>query len=181
MVSTLIKSNLEEYERLFLSLGDKTRLKLLTLMANEPVSVGFLVDELGESQPKVSRHLAYLRNSGVVNTRREGKSIYYGIQESDDPDIDRITKFVIGTMSGEPPVEFSAALKSRQVRTAEDVPVDKSRKAKVAKIGKHDEREQLSEPETESVDYEYMYQEEEVGESFAEIETNDNELEVFLL
>jgi ArsR family transcriptional regulator, arsenate/arsenite/antimonite-responsive transcriptional repressor len=72
-------SILAEFEKLFLALSDKTRLRLLSLMADGEVPVGYLADKLGESQPKISRHLAYLRNSGLVNTRREGKWIYYGI------------------------------------------------------------------------------------------------------
>ena len=181
MKKTKIKPNLDEFERLFLSLGDKTRLKLLTLMADEPVSVGFLVDELGESQPKVSRHLAYLRNTGVVSTRREGKCIYYGIQQSDDPDIDRVIKFVIGTMTGGTRAEFTDILKSRQVRNLEDLPADKARKTNVAMTAKYDESEELSELESESVDYDYVYQDERSGEEFVESEANDGELEVFLL
>lgn len=54
-------------------------------MANGEVPVGFLADELGESQPKISRHLAYLRNAGLVSTRRDGKWVYYGIE----PQVDR--------------------------------------------------------------------------------------------
>lgn len=181
MNKTAIKPNLAEFERLFLSLGDKTRLKLLTLMADEPVSVGFLVDELGESQPKVSRHLAYLRNSGVVSTRREGKCIFYGIQHSDDPDIDRVMKFVIGTMKGGTPAEFTDILESRQVRTLEDLPADMARKANVAMTAKYDESEELSELDSESVDYDYVYQDEGSGEGFVEGEADDRELEVFLL
>lgn len=181
MNKTAIKPNLAEFERLFLSLGDKTRLKLLTLMADEPVSVGFLVDELGESQPKVSRHLAYLRNSGVVSTRREGKCIFYGIQHSDDPDIDRVMKFVIGTMKGGTPAEFTDILESRQVRTLEDLPADMARKANVAMTAKYDESEELSELDSESVDYDYVYQDERSGEEFVESEANHSELEVFLL
>ena len=65
---------------LFLALSDKTRLRLLGLMSSGEVSVGFLADALGESQPKISRHLAYLRNSGLVQTRRDGKWIYYAIE-----------------------------------------------------------------------------------------------------
>ncbi|GEM_PF-690420 len=110
MTKDSIKPKFEELERLFLSLSDKTRLRLLTLMANEPVSVGYLVDELGESQPKVSRHLAYLRNSGVVSTRRDGKWIYYGIQESPDPEVDRVLKFIIGSLSGTTPSDSSMSL-----------------------------------------------------------------------
>ncbi|MEQ1605333.1 MAG: metalloregulator ArsR/SmtB family transcription factor [Pyrinomonadaceae bacterium] len=67
-------------ENLFLALADKTRIKLLSLMAAGEVSVGYLADQLGESQPKISRHLAYLRTAGLVSTRREGKWIYYGIE-----------------------------------------------------------------------------------------------------
>lgn len=66
-------------EKLFLALGDKTRLRLLALVADGEAPVGFLADKLGESQPKVSRHLAYLRGAGIVQTRRDGKWIYYAI------------------------------------------------------------------------------------------------------
>src|ERR1043165_8100668 len=74
-----MENHYAELERLFLGLGDKTRLRLLGLMANGPVPVGYLVEQLGESQPKVSRHLAYLRGAGLVETSRDGKWIYYGI------------------------------------------------------------------------------------------------------
>jgi DNA-binding transcriptional ArsR family regulator len=75
-------------ERLFLALADKTRLRLLSLMANGEVSVGYLSAALGESQPKTSRHLAYLRNAGLVDTRRDGKWIYYYLR-SDGSDTAR--------------------------------------------------------------------------------------------
>ena len=75
---------LTELENLFLALSDKTRLRLLALMADGEVPVGFLADKLGESQPKTSRHLAYLRNAGLVSARRDGKWIYYNIQRPAD-------------------------------------------------------------------------------------------------
>jgi len=84
MSANIAESDFRPLEKLFLALGDKTRLRLLALMADGEVPVGFLADRLGESQPKVSRHLAYLRNAGVVNTRRDGKWIYYGIEYPDD-------------------------------------------------------------------------------------------------
>ena len=64
-------------ETMFLALSDKTRLRLLTLMAGGEVSVGYLAEQLSDSQPKISRHLAYLRGAGLVSTRRDGKWIYY--------------------------------------------------------------------------------------------------------
>lgn len=75
----MVESYFYAFEKLFLALGDKTRLRLLALMADGEVPVGFLAGTLGESQPKVSRHLAYLRGAGIVETRREGKWIYYAI------------------------------------------------------------------------------------------------------
>lgn len=173
-----IKSNLDEYESLFLALGDKTRLKLLSLMANEPVSVGVLVDELGESQPKVSRHLAYLRNSGVVNTRREGKSIYYGIQESEDPDRDKIINFVIRTMSGESPAGLPVIRRSRQ--TSARAADQQVRKAK-AKLTTADEEYELQiEPGAQVGLYE-VQEKEDAEIVFIDSERADSELEVFLL
>lgn len=87
-------------ENLFLGLADKTRLRLLTLMADGPVPVGHLVSKTGLSQPKVSRHLAYLRNAGLVDTSRDGKRIYYGLAVLEDPSADEAFKCVIGELSG---------------------------------------------------------------------------------
>ncbi len=95
-------NTLESLESLFLSLSDKTRLRLLGLMSNDEVSVGFLADSLGQSQPKVSRHLAYLRNTGLVSTRRDGKWIYYAIQPPADPDVRQVLFDTLATLSRMP-------------------------------------------------------------------------------
>ena len=76
-----MNESLLEIERVFLALSDKTRIQLIDLMRDGEVSVNFLCESLGVSQPKVSRHLAYLRNVGMVNTRRDGKWIYYSLSE----------------------------------------------------------------------------------------------------
>lgn len=75
------EATLNELEKLFLAMSDKTRLRLLELMAGGEVSVGYLAEALNESQPKISRHLAYLRTAGVVSTRRDGKWVYYEIEK----------------------------------------------------------------------------------------------------
>jgi ArsR family transcriptional regulator len=62
---------------LFAALSDPTRLRLLNLIAGREVCVCYLVDILGQGQPKISRHLAYLRKAGVVTARREGKWMHY--------------------------------------------------------------------------------------------------------
>jgi ArsR family transcriptional regulator, arsenate/arsenite/antimonite-responsive transcriptional repressor len=64
---------------LFAALADRTRLRLLNLMDGREVCVCYFVEVLGESQPKISRHLAYLRRAGVVVARREGKWMHYKI------------------------------------------------------------------------------------------------------
>ena len=93
------ESTLTELENLFLALSDKTRLRLLALMADGEVSVGFLADSLGESQPKTSRHLAYLRNAGLVSARRDGKWIYYNIERPADPAVARILSVTIDSIA----------------------------------------------------------------------------------
>jgi ArsR family transcriptional regulator len=66
-------------ERFFQALGDTTRLRLLNLMGEQEICVCYLVEILGQSQPKISRHLAYLRRAGIVAARREGKWMHYRI------------------------------------------------------------------------------------------------------
>jgi ArsR family transcriptional regulator len=71
-------------EKLFKALADRTRLRLLNLLGADEVCVCFFVEVLGQSQPKISRHLAYLRKVGVVAARREGKWMHYRVVEPAD-------------------------------------------------------------------------------------------------
>ncbi len=71
--------NLAAMECLFTSLADRTRLRLLNLMAEREVCVCYFVGVLDAPQPTISRHLAYLRRKGLVATRREGKWMHYSI------------------------------------------------------------------------------------------------------
>jgi len=68
-----------EMERLFLALSDWTRLRLLNLMGENEVCVCFFVEVLGEVQPKISRHLAYLRRAGIVGARRDWRWMHYRV------------------------------------------------------------------------------------------------------
>lgn len=70
---------------LFRALADHTRLRLLNLMGDDEVCVCFLVEALGVTQPKISRHLAYLRRAGIVTARREGKWMHYRLEKPQDP------------------------------------------------------------------------------------------------
>lgn len=71
------KTAAEGLEELFQALGDRTRVRLLNLMADGEVCVCFFVEVLDEPQPKISRHLAYLRNAGLVLARKQGLWSYY--------------------------------------------------------------------------------------------------------
>src|SRR5262249_2949268 len=62
---------------LFKTLADRTRLRILNLVAGGEVCVCYFVELLDERQPKISRHLAYLRRAGLVAARREGKWMHY--------------------------------------------------------------------------------------------------------
>ena len=66
----------------FRGLGDSTRVRILELLQEHgELPVGELVQRLGQSQPKVSNHLACLRWCGFVETRREHPSVYYRIAD----------------------------------------------------------------------------------------------------
>ena len=71
-------------ELLFKALADRTRLRLLNLLGEDEICVCFFVEVLDTNQPKISRHLAYLRKAGVVAARREGKWIHYRVVEPPD-------------------------------------------------------------------------------------------------
>jgi ArsR family transcriptional regulator len=73
------KQKIFNMERFFQALGDKTRLRLLNLMGDQEICVCYFVEILDQPQPKISRHLAYLRNAGIVTTRRDGKWMHYRI------------------------------------------------------------------------------------------------------
>src|SRR5213083_2848796 len=81
-------------EKLFRALADSTRLRLLNLMNGREVCVCYFVEILKTSQPKISRHLAYLRRAGIVSARREGKWMHYRLVDPPDEDAARIFREV---------------------------------------------------------------------------------------
>jgi ArsR family transcriptional regulator, arsenate/arsenite/antimonite-responsive transcriptional repressor len=79
-----------DMELFFRALGDRTRLRLLNLMGDDEVCVCFLVEALKQTQPKISRHLAFLRRGGLVAARREGKWMHYRLSVPPDPDAQKL-------------------------------------------------------------------------------------------
>ena len=96
------KYNIED---LFSALADRTRLRLINLIGDSEVCVCFLVEILKTSQPKISRHLAYLRRARVVTARREGKWMHYRLTEPPDEHAARIFREVRTSLSEHPEFE----------------------------------------------------------------------------
>src|ERR671925_1517660 len=76
---------LVEMEMLFKALADETRLRILGLLLTGEVCVCHIHESLKIPQPKASRHLAYLRRAGLVETRREGLWVHYRFANPSDP------------------------------------------------------------------------------------------------
>ena len=86
---------------LFAALSDRTRLRLLNLMDGREVCVCYFVAILGQSQPKISRHLAYLRRARVVSARREGKWMHYRIVTPGDAGAAKILRETLAALREE--------------------------------------------------------------------------------
>jgi ArsR family transcriptional regulator len=86
---------------LFAALADATRLRLLNLMAGREVCVCHFVEILGQGQPKISRHLAYLRKAGIATARREGKWMHYSICAPADPSAASILAAVLAAFAND--------------------------------------------------------------------------------
>jgi ArsR family transcriptional regulator, arsenate/arsenite/antimonite-responsive transcriptional repressor len=89
-------------EELFMALADRTRLRLLNLMSGGEICVCFLVAVLEEPQPKISRHLAYLRRVGLVQARRDGKWMHYRLtQEEGEPVKQALVEQILATLAAD--------------------------------------------------------------------------------
>lgn len=73
-----------EMNKALKALADPTRMRILGLLAGGQVCVCHIHDALGIPQPTASRHLAYLRKTGLVDSRREGQWVYYTLAELPD-------------------------------------------------------------------------------------------------
>ena len=94
---------------LFAALADRTRLRLLNLMNGKEVCVCYFVEMLGQSQPKISRHLAYLRRAGIVAARREGKWMHYRIVEPANAGAARILRETLAVIGEEKAMQVDLA------------------------------------------------------------------------
>lgn len=66
---------------LYKALGDETRLKIIQMLAGKEMCVCEIIDQLDMSQPAVSHHLKILKQANLVSDSREGKWIYYALND----------------------------------------------------------------------------------------------------
>ena len=99
--------------RMFAALADSTRLRLLNLMDGREVCVCYFVEILQQSQPKISRHLAYLRNAGIVAARREGKWMHYSIERPADTRVCAILDATLASLKADTGMQSDLARLSK--------------------------------------------------------------------
>jgi ArsR family transcriptional regulator len=94
-----MKGQIEQLETVLRALADGTRLRILGLLTTGEVCVCHIHDSLKISQPKASRHLAYLRRAGIVTTRRDGLWVHYKLAPPADSLVATIQQAVIHALS----------------------------------------------------------------------------------
>ena len=106
---------------LFAALADRTRLRLLNLMNGKEVCVCYFVEILGQSQPKISRHLAYLRRAGVVVARRDGKWMHYSIVSPKHAGAARILSETLSVLKDDKAMQADATKLNKACRAPQRV------------------------------------------------------------
>lgn len=80
----MLVTPLSRVDVVFRAFSDRTRLRILNLLRDQDeLCVCELIRVLDVPQAKVSRHLAYLRRAGLVQTRREGQWVHYRLSKAD--------------------------------------------------------------------------------------------------
>jgi ArsR family transcriptional regulator len=83
--------------RLFRTLGDETRQRVIALLSHGELCVCHLQAALELPQPTVSRQLALLRAAGLVEDRREGTWVYYRLVRQENPECERVLRGLIAS------------------------------------------------------------------------------------
>jgi ArsR family transcriptional regulator len=107
------RSQSVDLAHIFAALADPTRLRLLNLINGREVCVCYFVEILQEGQPKISRHLAYLRKAGIVAARREGKWMHYSIVRPEDVSASAILETTLVSLHSDPAMQADLASLSK--------------------------------------------------------------------
>ncbi|HVR41812.1 MAG TPA: metalloregulator ArsR/SmtB family transcription factor [Thermoanaerobaculia bacterium] len=89
-------------EEILAGLADRTRLRILNLLLEGEICVCYFTEIIGAPQPTISRHLAYLRRTGLVTTRRDGRWIHYRAASGGDTVAGRILRALAGELRQDP-------------------------------------------------------------------------------
>jgi len=98
-----------ELELIFKALADNTRLRIINLLADDELCVCSCVEVLRTNQPKISRHLAYLRRAGLVAARRDGKWTHYRLTQPSDAHVARIFSELRERLATDPQMQSDRA------------------------------------------------------------------------
>ena|SRR5947207_10348971 len=88
-------------DKLFRALADPTRLRLINLIADQEICVCYFTEVIDAPQPKISRHLAYLRRAGVVAAKRDGKWMHYRLTMPQNSHAASILKSTIAALKAD--------------------------------------------------------------------------------
>lgn len=94
-MSSAKDSRLASMDAAFKALGDPTRLRILGLLLGGEVCVCDIHGTLGIPQPKASRHLSYLKKSGLVTARKQGLWVHYRLA----PPVDAVMQSLMGAVT----------------------------------------------------------------------------------
>jgi len=116
------KSKTFDRELFFRALADPTRLRIINLIGDQEVCVCFFVEILKTNQPKISRHLAYLRRAGIVAARREGIWMHYRITTPQNENAARVLEEVRRWLAKDSPMQQDR-LRLQKICCASELPV----------------------------------------------------------
>ena len=115
----------KDLSKVFGNLKDSTRIKILLLLSEDRMNVGELCEELGGfTQPNMSHHLSLLKNSGLVDSEREGKNNYYFLDEEN-------SEFVVNLLQAISAQVYEEVLPEKKISTSKTKNT-KTRKARHA-------------------------------------------------
>lgn len=94
-----------ELESFFSALADNTRRRILNLIGEDEICVCYLVEVIGTNQPKISRHLAILKNAGLVSVRRDWKWSHYRIVKPNNAQAARAFDEILELLKKDPEMQ----------------------------------------------------------------------------
>lgn len=79
--SVVAAEELQQIATRFKMLGEPMRLRILQAVCREPRTVNDIVTTIGSTQANVSKHLALLTTAGILNRKKDGQRVYYGMKD----------------------------------------------------------------------------------------------------